>query len=88
MTQGPNVKRLIVHKMSVDAVPSGGGVADAVKFLSDATGIVVAARSATVWVESAILVVRQAAEPNPWRSADDETIADEILRQIEARKRR
>lgn len=87
MTQGPNVKRLIAHKMSLDAVPKGGGVADAMKFLTTPGAIVKSAKEATAWVAEAIRVVRLAAEPNSWKNADDEAIAGEILRQIEARKK-
>ena len=82
MIQGPNVKKLIAHKMSQDRVPAGGRLLDVVKFLSDKDRILSGARKATEWVELAILAVRQAAEPNPWKTADDETIAGEILRQI------
>lgn len=87
MKQGPNVRRLIVHKMSVDAIPAGGGLADGVKFLSDPKGIVATAKAATEWVQQATATVRAAAEPNPFRDQDDEAIAGEILRQIGERKR-
>lgn len=83
---GPNVKRLIAHKMSLDAIPKGGGVADGLKFLLDKERIVKAAREADEWVKSCIAAVRKAAEPNPFREAPDEDIAAEILRKIEERK--
>lgn len=86
--QGPNVRRLIAHKMSVDAVPKGGGLADAITFLTSPGAIGRAAKEATAWVAEAIRVVRLAVEPNPWKQADDETIAGEILRHIEERKRK
>lgn len=87
MTQGPNVKKLIVHKMSLAAVPAAGGIGDALNFLKDPERIMSAARDATAWVEAAILAVRMAEDPNPWKTASDEAIAAEILHQIEAKKR-
>jgi hypothetical protein len=84
MNQGPNVKKLIIRKMSTDAVPKGGGIAAALGFLADPSRIVAGARAATQWVETAIRAVREAAEPNPWKTADDEAIAGEILRGIES----
>jgi hypothetical protein len=81
--QGPNVKKLIARKMSRDAIPDGGGFADGVKFLMDPQRVGKVAREATEWVTMAIQAVRKAAEPNPWKGADDETIAGEILQRIE-----
>lgn len=83
---GPNVKRLAIHKMSLDAVPPGGGAKDAVAFLSDPKRLTDSAREAQAWAEAAVRAVREASDPNPWRTADDEAIAAEILRQIESRK--
>jgi hypothetical protein len=87
---GPNVKKLIFHKMSQEAIPKGGGVADGLKFLMDKERIQKSLREAAKWIEEAILSVRSAAEPNPLKAADDETIAAEILRRIEekAKKRK
>ena len=81
--QGPNVRKLIAHKVSLIAVPPGGGLKSAMGFLSDPDKIVSTIREATAWVEKAISIVRQADEPNPWRNADDETIAGEILAGVE-----
>lgn len=87
MTQGPNVKKLIAHKISIDAIPSGGGFADGVKFLQNRERILSVARTATKWVAEAIQLVRTAGEPNPWSNADDEVIAEEILKGIDARRK-
>lgn len=81
---GPYVKRLIIHKMSHDAIPDGGGIADGLKFLSDKTAISNGAKAAKEWVEEAIRAVKSA--PNNRFGDDDEAIAGEILRQIEAKK--
>jgi len=83
---GPNVRRLIAYRMSIDAVPHNGGLSDAIKFLSSKESIVTGARNARDWVKSAIEAVRQAGEPNSWKDADDESIAGEILRKVEAVK--
>jgi hypothetical protein len=88
MIQGLNVKKLIVHKMTLNAVLDGGGIGDAIGFLSDVDKLMKAARGASTFVETAILAVRQAAEPNPWKNATDEEIAGEILRGIEERERK
>lgn len=77
---GPHVRRLWAHKMSVGAIPKGGGIADGIRFLSDPAALGKSAREATQWVAAAIQAVREAGDPNPWREADDEAIAAEILR--------
>ena len=87
MSQGPNVKKLIAHKISLIAVPVGGGIGSALNFLKDPKAIGNAAREATAWVETAIRAIRLAGEPNPWKTADDEAIAGELLAQIEAKKK-
>ena len=66
---GPNVKKLIIGKMSL--IPPGTTDASVLK-------------QATEWVESAILFVRQAAEPNPYKDASDDAIAREIIKRINA----
>jgi hypothetical protein len=82
----PNVRKLIFHKMSLDAIPKGGGFADGIKFLSDREGMAKSLRAADDWVKAAILAVRNAGEPNPWRDKTDEDIAGELMRKIEERK--
>ncbi len=83
---GPNVRKLIARKMSLDAVPKGGGFNDALNFLSDKSNITESAKRAAKWVQLAIQTLRQAGEPNPWKDADDETIAKEFLRKIAERQ--
>lgn len=84
--QGPNLKRLIAFKMSCDAIPTGGGVADAIGFLSSVENVKEGAAKATEWVNAAIQAVRSAADPNPYKNADDETIAGVILKGIVERR--
>jgi hypothetical protein len=85
-TIGPNVKKLIIYRISFAAIPKGGGVADGIRFLADNDKIKKAMFESYNWVKSAIQVVRQAAKPNPWIDSTDEEIAEEILRKIEERK--
>lgn len=81
-----NVGKLIIHKISLDAIPAGGGVADGIAFLSDKKKISAGFQSARSWVAAVIKAVRLAGEPNPFKDADDETIAGEILKRIEEKK--
>ena len=83
----PNVKKLIMRKMSFDAVPSGGGVADAITFLTQPKKIAEGWRKAEEWTRAALAAVRNAADPNPWRYASDEDIAGELLRKANERER-
>ncbi len=86
MIQGPNVRRLIARKASLLMVPPGsGGLPAAIEALRKHGNIIAVTREATAWVEQAIAVVRLAAEPNPYKTADDETIAGVILEEIEKR---
>jgi len=83
---GPNVKRLIIYKMSIDAIPPGGGVKAGITFLSNPTAISKSARESCEWVKTAISMARKAAEPNPYKNVSDEEIAGDILKRIEERK--
>jgi hypothetical protein len=80
--QGPNVKKLIILRMSTDVVPANGGIGDAVKFLMNIEAIKKSARDATQWVGDSINSIRKAADPNPWKNSSDEEIAEEILKRI------
>lgn len=87
MTQGPNVKKLIAHKMANLAIPPGSGgdsLMKALGFLSSKEKIISAAREATVWVEQAIAAVRSAPD-NQYTT--DEEIAGAILKGIEERNK-
>lgn len=83
-----NMDRLAVHKMSLDAIPDGGGFIDGLYFLRDAPRLTKSAKAAKEWAVAAVLAVRQASDPNPWRESSDEEIAGEILRRVEERKPR
>lgn len=81
---GPNAKKLIFHKMSLDAIPSGGGLMDGIAFLKSPERIRDGMAAAAEWVFNAIDAVRSA--PGGDAMGDDEAIAGEILRQIDERK--
>lgn len=83
-TVGPNVKRLIIHKMAMDAIPDGGGFADGIDFLLSGK-LGESAKSATAWVKEALRVFKTAPD-NPFGD-DDEAIAGAILQKIEERQR-
>lgn len=80
---GPNVKRLIVRRMSQLMVPAGAALAAGIRELTTPGNIAKRCREATAWVEEAIDVVKTAPD-NPYGN-DDEAIAGEILKQIEKR---
>jgi len=71
---GPNVKKLIIRRMTVLMIPDGGGFSDGLRALCNNPSQYV--KPATEWVEAAIKAVREApGEP----SGDDEEIAGKIL---------
>jgi len=78
--QGPWVKKLIIRFMTTAAVPDGGGVADAIKWLTTPGMMQSAARNATVLAFEAIDAVRSAPDCK-WTT--DEEIAEQIVTAIE-----
>ena len=85
MNLGPNVKRLVILKMSRDAIPDGGGLADGIEFFTNSEKRKAIMDGAVVWGKLAIQAVHEASEPNPWKNADDETIAGELVRRSKER---
>jgi len=77
---GPNVKKLIAHKMSLEMVPSGSGFMGAIEAIREPGRIGREAKAATDWVQMAITAVRSA--PDNLFGDDDELIAGEILRRL------
>lgn len=85
---GPNVKRLIVRKMSLLAIPTGSGktsFALGVEALTNRGKFSSIAAEASDWVRKAIAVMKTAPD-NPYGD-DDEAIAEAILAGIEERER-
>lgn len=83
---GPNVRKLIARKMSLDAVPAGGGFTAALDFLSRKENITASAKSAKDWVRTALRAVREASAPNPWALSTNEEIAGYLLEKITERE--
>ncbi len=83
---GPNMKKFCIQKMAVDAVPSGDGIESALQFLATPGKMGEGWKKAVEWCDAAILAVRNAGEPNPWREASEEEICAHLLAKIAERK--
>lgn len=84
MSKPSGMVALMAHKMALDG--SREGFAGALKMLSSKESIRDAAIAAKKWCVEAIGAVRNAGDPNQWRNSTDDEIADEILRQLEAKR--
>jgi hypothetical protein len=85
--QGSNVRKLIVHKMSLLAIRPGSesGLGQMTDFLKSPDRMMAVAREATDWARGAIAAVKTA--PDNSYGDDDEAIAGEILRRVEEIKK-
>ncbi len=83
--QGPNVRKLIAHKMSLIMIPPGtvNGLATGIAALKAPGNVVKVAREATEWVMTALAAVKAAPGST---YTDDEEIAGIILAEVEKRK--
>lgn len=77
---GPKVRALIIHKFSRDAVPSGGGIADALGVLSSPEKLNGGMKQAEEWVMQSIQAVKDATD-NPYGD-DNEAIATAIMEEM------
>ena len=79
---------LQVHILSTLAVPMNGGVSDALKFLTEMGDANSPSRQkvrdAAEFAKRYVAAVRAAGEPNPWKNATDEEIAEQILIRIKS----
>jgi predicted membrane chloride channel (bestrophin family) len=82
---GPNLKKLMAHKMAIDMIPPGGDPFAFVETIMDGKKHAAIAGAALEWAILAVNAVRSAID-NPYGD-DEEAIAGEILKQIEERKR-
>jgi hypothetical protein len=82
---GPNLKKLMAHKMAIDMIPPGGDPFAFVETIMDGKKHAAVAAAALEWSILAVNAVRSAVD-NPYGD-DEEVIAGEILKQIEERKR-
>jgi len=83
----PNLNKLISRKIAKDAIADGSGVQAGMDFLTDPAQLTESFKKAVKWARGAIRAIREADDPNPWRKANDDTIAAEILKRIEERKK-
>jgi hypothetical protein len=84
---GPNVRRLIIRKMSLLVIPAGSGkdsLALGAEIFTDRNKFQSVALEASAFVQAAIDVMKTAPD-NPYGD-DDEAIAGAILKGIEERK--
>ncbi len=80
---GRNMSLLIIHKMTLDAVPNGGGVSSALDFLMDTKRVGASAKAAAEWAIQAIEALRAASDYTG--SKDEEEIAGMILKERDKR---
>jgi hypothetical protein len=84
MNYGPNVSKLIMQFAAVQAVPKGGGMADAFKFFTDSDYRMRCMEGAEVDAITAINAIISASD-NPY-GTDHEVIAAVLLEKIKERK--
>ena len=84
---GPNVRKLIAHQMAVIAIPpgSGAGTREALDMLTDPKKLGATWKEARAWVEGALAAIKAA--PDNTFGNDDEVIAHELLKRINAAKK-
>ena len=88
MTMGPNMRRLASVKVAKDTIPDGGSLVDGLKFLSDPKRLLEGMKAGLKFAEDSVKALREAAEPNPYRSMTDEQIAGAILAKVQEQKKR
>ncbi len=81
---GPNVTKLIILFVAVEAIPSGGGLADGIDFIRNPERRKQVLESAESKALQAIQSIKNAPD-NPFGN-DDEQIAGEVLKTIEKAK--
>jgi len=81
-----NVAKLTIKRLSVLAVPRGGGIADGIKFFRDEEHRKKLVLEAEAWTKEAIKVFKTAVD-NPFGD-DDEAIAGYILDKIQGRSKK
>ena len=76
--------RLLARKMSMDAVPLGGGIQSALEYLMSGK-LADGAKDALDWIDLKFKELREAQEPNPFKHQTDEWIAGELLARLQRR---
>jgi hypothetical protein len=85
MKHGPYVTRLIMACIAREAVPRGGGMADAIQFFTDEKHRKAVLEHAETAAMNMLVAVKQARD-NPY-GEDNEAIAKAILDKIAAKRR-
>jgi hypothetical protein len=80
---GPNVTKLIIRFIALEAVPPGGGLASAIEFFKNQELRKQVLESAEAKAMQAIQLIKSAPD-NPY-GEDDEQIAGELLKKIAER---
>ena len=86
MNLTPNVKQLVILKMSLDAVPPDGGMKSVIDFLLKPNAMKKSFQDAVKFWQEAFVLLRNAKDPNPYKQASDEEIATELMRLIKEKK--
>jgi len=81
---GPNVTKLLSRFIAVEAIPVGGGIADAILFFTDPEKRKLVLVNAEAKCKTALAAIK-AAPDNPYGD-DDETIAGVLLEKIKERE--
>ena len=83
MMDGQWMKKLAIHKMSTDL--SKGGIGATIANLYAPGKLQSAARDGAAFAHEAVKLLREAKEPNPYKSLTDEEIAKVLVEAIEKR---
>jgi hypothetical protein len=75
---GPNVKQLVIRKMTLSMIPRDGGFSDGLRALLDGK-LPQVVKESHEWVKEAIQLVKDAPDST---YTDDEEIAGEILKRM------
>lgn len=82
---GPNFRKLLSRRAGMIMEERAGPGFDATVSHLLEGGLGPALKDAKTWCDAAMQAVRQAADPNPWKYASDEVIAEHILKKVEER---
>ena len=78
---GPNMKTLLTRVVARNAIPPGGGMADAIDSIITPGKLSKISKKSLDWIDQAIQAIRSA--PDNTYGDDEETVAGAILAQLE-----
>jgi len=79
--------RVVYDSLLELPIPRNGGIEAGFAFLSDKKLMLRTFEEDSVWVATAIEVIRKSSDPNPFKDSTDEEIATELINRIDDRKR-